>query len=104
LLKIKHLQQGIKQHLTKLLDDLPNREEVRFGDKEQLSSRAVVQRQVRFPKIPKKKHHTNRLRAPSSEQAAAIKSNLGVADSDSNHLELVEPDATFADGLGKDTI
>lgn len=60
-----------------MLQDQSRRAEVRFGDRESLHSRAVVQRQVRFPRVPRKKSRSaRRLRAPNSQHAQTIRDSL----------------------------
>jgi hypothetical protein len=81
LLKIKQIQQNLKLHLSKMIEQIPNRNNVEFGARESLSSRATVRKQVRFPKIPKRRPASSRrFRAPSADQAATIKERLELLD------------------------
>jgi hypothetical protein len=73
LLKIKHLQSGLKLQLAKLLDCEATRSEAVFGGREILHSRVTVQRQLRFPAFQRKSQ--DRL-VPSSTQVLSVKSSL----------------------------
>ena len=77
LLKIKHMQMGLKLQLEKILEDAECSPKIGFDEKEPISSRAALNKQIRFPKVPKRRPiSTRRLRAPSAVQASAVKANL----------------------------
>ena len=77
LLKIKQLQTSLKLHLTNMLEDLPPQKGGQFPQKEILNSRASIQRQPRFPKVPKKVHRSRMmLTAPTPQQVMLIKHSL----------------------------
>jgi uncharacterized membrane protein len=80
LLRIKNLQVALKLQLSKMLGRQSAQSDAHFGEREQLGSRAAIQKQIRFPGIPKKaRRRTRILRAPSSTQATAIKNMLNNA-------------------------